>query len=168
MSDFLDVMHEYFRGERLAGAAILAVGLGLAGFAFYVFKTNQGGFVWGLALPLAIVGVLAVTVAPFFIAHNGRLADDIAARYAADPAALARAEGERMTRVNANWPRLKIAWAVIGVIAMGLMLFVHRDWASGLGVALILLVAILFTVDTLGERRAVPYAEALQAIAPVD
>ncbi|MCB9593786.1 MAG: hypothetical protein H6719_13720 [Sandaracinaceae bacterium] len=166
MSDFIQVMQEYFRGEKLAGFAFIGVGLGLLGFAIYIWRTHEGAFVWGLALPLAIVGVMAVTVGPFFALQQDRLASDIAARYADDPAELARTEGERMTRVNANWPRLKLAWAVIGVIAMALILLVKQDWSSGLGVALMLLVAILFTVDVLGERRAIPYAEALTAISP--
>ena len=165
MSDFIEVMHEYFRGEKLAGYAMLAVGVQLAGFAVYVWRTQEGGFVWGLALPLAIVGVMVITVAPFFIAHNGRLAEDIARRYEEDPAALAQAEGERMTRVNANWPKLKLAWGAIAVVALILLLAVKKDWASGLGVALILVVAILFTIDVFGERRAAPYTEALGAIA---
>ncbi|MBX3270452.1 MAG: hypothetical protein KF729_09340 [Sandaracinaceae bacterium] len=165
MSDFLEVMHEYFRGERLAGAAIIATGIGLCGFAVYVWRTQEGGFVWGLALPLAIVGVMAATVGPFFIAHNGRLADEIARRYEADASTLVAEESARMTRVNANWPRLKIGWAVIGLVAMALILFVKQDWSSGLGLALIVLVAILFAVDVFGERRAVPYTEALSALA---
>ena len=163
--DFVEVMQEYFRGEKLAGWAILGVGVQLAAFAVWIWRTQEGAFVWGLALPLAIVGVMAVTVAPFFISHNGRLADEIAQRYADDPAALAQAETERMARVNANWPKLKFAWGVIGVIAIALLLAVRKDWSNGLGVALIILVAILFTIDVLGERRAVPYTEALSAIA---
>ena len=85
-------------------------------------------------------------------------------RYADDPAELAATEGERMAKVNANWPRLKIAWAVIGILAMGMMLFVKQGWAEGLGLGLMLIVTLLFFVDVFGERRAVPYTDALEGL----
>jgi len=164
MTDFLDVMQEYFRGEKMLAWALVGVGAGLLGFAFFIWKTQQGGFMYGLAIPLAIVGVMAATVGPFFAFHNDRIAVDIAERFAADPSEVKTTESERMTRVNANWPRLKLAWAAIGVGAMVLLLLVKQDWASGLGLALMALITILFFVDVFGERRAIPYTDALHAI----
>ncbi len=133
-------------------------------FAFFVYRTETGGFMWGLVVPLAIAGVMATTVGPFFAFHNDRLAEDIAARFAEDPGALAADEGERMRKVNANWPRLKLVWAVITIVALSLLLLSRQPWASGLGLALMILVAALFCIDVFGERRALPYAEALSAI----
>ena len=52
---------------------------------------------------------------------------------------------------------------------LGVIMYLRLPWVVGnaglLGGWLIILVAILFTIDVLGERRAVPYTEALSAIA---
>jgi len=164
MSDFLEVMNAYFRGERMLAWAMLGLGLGMLAFAFFVYRTQTGGFMWGLVAPLAIVGIMASTVGPFFAFHNARIAEEIAGRYANDPAELATTEGERMTRVNQNWPRLKMAWAVITIVALALLLLVKQDWANGLGLALMILVTVLFCIDVFGERRALPYSDALAAL----
>lgn len=164
MNDFLDVMTEYFRGEKMLAWAFVAIGVVLLGFAIFVFRSHTGGFRLGLAIPLAIVGVLATAAGPFFAKRNDALARDIAARYSDDPAELARAETLRMEKVNANWPRLKIVWALIALCSIGLLIFVKQDWASGLGLALLLIATLFFAVDVLGERRAVVYTDALAQI----
>ena len=169
MTDFVEVMQAYFRGEKLLGYGFVAIGVPMIGFAIFVFRSQVGGFRLGLAIPLALVGVLITAAGPFFVRRNAQLAEDIEARYAEDPPALAAAEGERMAVVNANWPRLKLAWAVIAVAAMAGLLLVKVDWVQGLALALLCVTTVLFFVDTFGERRAVPYTDALAAIdAPLE
>jgi hypothetical protein len=161
MSDFLGVMHGYFRGEKLLAWGFLGLGLVMLCFAIWVLRSQAGGFRLGLAIPLALVGVLMIVAGPLFAAHNDRLAKDIEQRAAADPAALVQVEGERMAKVNANWPRAKMAWAVIALLSLGVILFVERDWAVGLALALLVFTTMLMFVDVFGERRAVPYTDAL-------
>jgi hypothetical protein len=161
MSDFVEVMHTYFRGEKLLAWGFLGLGLPMLGFSIWVLRSQTAGFRLGLAIPLALVGVLMIVAGPLFARHNDRLAQDIEQRVAKDPAEVAKVEGERMDKVNANWPRLKQGWAVIALVAMGLVVFVKQDWAHGLGLALLLLTTTLFFVDVFGERRAVPYTQAL-------
>jgi hypothetical protein len=67
-----------------------------------------------------------------------------------------------MASVNANWPRLKVAWSVVIVAALVLLLFVGREWASALGLSLLLMATTLFFVDVFAERRAEGYTTALQ------
>lgn len=164
MTDFLEVMHEYFRGEKMLAWAFVGLGVPMLGFAIFVFRSQLGGFRLGLAIPLAIVGVLMTAAGPFFAKHNDRLAEDIEQRYSESRAELAEAEAERMAKVNANWPRLKMVWALIAIAAMGMLLFVKQGWSEGLGLALMLIVTVLFFVDVFGERRAVPYTAAVAHI----
>jgi hypothetical protein len=164
MTDFVTVMHAYFRGEKLLAWGLLGLGLVMLGFAIWVLRSQVGGFRLGLAIPLALVGVLMSVAGPLFAAHNDRLAHDIEQRVAADPAALVQDEGERMAKVNANWPRAKASWAVIALLSIGVILFVQRDWAVGLALALLLFTTMLMFVDVFGERRAVPYTEALSKL----
>lgn len=166
MADFLGVMHAYFRGEKLLAWSFLVLGLVMLGFAIWVLRSQAGGFRLGLAIPLGLAGALMVIAGPLFAQHNDRLAHDIEQRASADPAALAQVEGERMSKVNANWPKAKRTWAVIALLALGVILFVERDWAVGLALVLLLLTTMLMFVDVFGERRAVPYTQALAKFPP--
>ena len=161
---FLDVMHGYFRGERQIGLALVVVGLALVGFALWVWRTQSGSFATGLLVPLAIAGAGAAIGGPVLVVRTDRQVPDLQARYQADPAAMADAELARMARVNANWPRLKAGWTVLTLAALVLLMGVKRDWATGLGLALLILVAVIFTTDVFAERRALVYTAALEQL----
>jgi hypothetical protein len=165
MSDFVSVMHAYFRGEKLLAWSFLAFGLVMLGFAIWVLRSQVGGFRLGLAIPLALVGALLIIAGPLFAAHNDRLANDIEQRVAADPVTLVQVEGERMDKVNAAWPWAKRTWAVIALLSLGVILFVERDWAVGIALAMLVCTTMLMFVDVFGERRAVPYTTALAELA---
>ncbi|MCU0633627.1 MAG: hypothetical protein MUE41_02035, partial [Gemmatimonadaceae bacterium] len=83
--------------------------------------------------------------------------------WAASPAALLRAEVPRMQRVNANWPRYLALWAVCAVVGLVLRFGVPREWAHGVGPALLLVGAIGVVIDGFAERRAREYTQALEA-----
>lgn len=51
------------------------------------------------------------------------------------------------------------------VVALVLLMGVRKDWASGLGLALLLVSTTLFFVDVFGERRAQVYTNALLSVA---
>jgi hypothetical protein len=161
---FLDAMHAYFRGEKQAGIALAVIGIALCAFAFWVWRTQTGSFAWGLIIPLSLIaigGAIGGTV--LALKTDGQVAA-IEAGYREDAGALREREAVRMQRVNANWPRLKIAWGAIALVALGLLLATNREWAHGLGLALIFATALLFFVDVFAERRAQPYTEALDAL----
>ena len=112
-------------------------------FPMYV---NRGGELYGFCPAKATwdpelastFRLLMIVAGPLFARHNDRLAHDIEQRVADDPAELAKVEGARMDKVNAYWPRAKQSWAVIALLAMGMVLFVKHEWAHGLGLALLL------------------------------
>jgi hypothetical protein len=159
---FTDVLQEYFRGEKQLGIALAAAGVGLLAFAFWVFRTQTGGFMWGLLVPFVLVGLAFGGGGTFLAMRSDRQITELAARYEKDPNALLAAEGPRMERVNANWPRVKIAWTVIIGVALVLLHAVRREWASGLGLALLAIMTVLFFTDVFAERRAAIYTAALE------
>lgn len=163
-----EAMQIYFRGEKHTGLTMVAVGIALMAFAFWVWRTQSGAFAWWLLTPLAVVGLGAAIGGVVFALKTDAQVADLLARLADDPAALVASESARMVKVNANWPRLKLAWGVIAIGALVLLLAVKREWATGLGLALVLLVAVLFFMDVFAERRAVPYTEALAARAATE
>jgi hypothetical protein len=159
---FLEILLEYFRGEKQVGIALAVVGVALLAFAGWVLRTQAGSFAWGLAAPLVLFGLAFGGGGTYLAFRTDRQVADLTAKYERDPSSLLAVEAPRMERVNANWPRLKIAWAVILGVALVLLLAVRRDWASGLGLALLAVTTILFFTDVFAERRALVYTEALE------
>lgn len=163
--DFLEVMHSYFRGERIEALFyIVPAGLLLLGMAATAVVTDRGGFGWGLALPLAVFGLVALgTGAAVGLRIPGQVAE-IEQAYREDPGAMVGKELPRMQAVNANWPRLITTWATLVILGLALRFAVKADWAHGVGPALILVGALGFFIDGFAERRARPYTAALEAV----
>ena len=157
-----EAMQVYFRGEKHVAFFLVALGVALALLAAWVWRTQSGPFALWLLTPLALVGVGAAIGGVVFAMKTEAQVRELTQRLEADRGELVRSESARMEKVNANWPRLKLAWGVITLVALGLLLAVHREWATGLGLALMLLMAVLFFVDVFAERRAAPYTEAIE------
>lgn len=162
---FIEILQAYFRGERQTGIALVVVAVGLLGGAFWVFRTQSGGFAWSLLIPLLLAGLAFGGGGVALAARSDRQITELAARYEKEPEALVAEEAPRMAKVNANWPRLKLVWAVLIVVSLVLLMVVRREWASGLGLGLLLLSTILFFTDVFAERRAEPYTKALERAA---
>ena len=88
--------------------------------------------------------------------------------YQDSPANMVETELPRMEKVNANFKTTFFAFGALAAIGLTLHYLVGADWARGLGAVLILLGAIGLLIDGFAERRAVPYTNALEAIAEGD
>lgn len=156
----------YFRGEKMVAFGLIALGIALLAVAAWVWRTQEGPFATALIVPLALVGIGAPIGGALFAWKTDRQVAELHEALEAEPEATLEAERARMEKVNANWPRLKLAWGALAIVALVLLLVVKREWATGLGLALMLLVTALFFVDVFAERRAEPYAEALDSASP--
>lgn len=155
-------LQAYFRGEQHLGIGLAVFGVLALAAAFWVWRTQVGAFAWWLVIPLALVGAGAgIGGAALAVKTQAQVAG-LTAQLETEPTALVTAEVSRMARVNANWPRLKAAWSVVIVVALVLLVFVHREWASALGLALLLTATMLFVVDVFAERRAGVYMATLE------
>ncbi len=163
MTPLPGALDTYFRAERDLGLALAVVGLGCAAFALWVWRTQAGGFAWGLLAPVALVGLAFLGGGGFLAQRSARQQVELAAQFQTAPAAFFAAEVPRMEKVNQIWPRAKAVWTVAIVAALVLLMAVKRDWAHGLGLGLLLLATVLFFVDVFGERRAAVYFAALTA-----
>lgn len=163
---FLDVMHAYFRGERIEALCfIVPIGLVMVAFAAVALRTERGGFAWGLAVPLVLFGLFAIGVgAAVGLRTDGQVAE-IEAGFKSDPAAMVAAELPRMQKVNHSWPIYIGMWATLVLVGLGLRFGLKADWAHGVGPAIILIGALGFLIDGFAERRARPYTKALDALA---
>jgi hypothetical protein len=163
---FLDVMHSYFRGERIEALYfIVPIGVAMLAFAAVTLRAERGGFAWGLAVPLVLFGLIAIgTGAAVGLRAPGQVSG-IEAAYEADPGAMLAKELPRMQKVNANWPIYVGTWTALVLIGLGVRFGLKADWAHGVGPALILIGAMGFLIDGFAERRARLYTAALEALA---
>lgn len=160
---FLDVLHEYFRGEKLAGTTLSVLGAVLLAGAWWISKSQTGEFGAWLRWGLIVIGGLMLVGGAGLAIKTGPQVEALVARAASDPSGMVADEIARMATVNANWPRLEIAWAVMAAGAFVLILVLRREWSEALGLVLLLLTTTLMFTDVLGARRAVVYTTALQA-----
>jgi hypothetical protein len=163
---FLDVLHAYFRGERIEALYfIVPIGLTMVAFAAVTLRAERGGFAWGLAVPLLLFGVFAIGIgAAVGLRATGQVAA-IEAGFQSDPGAMVADEFPRMQKVNDNWPIYIALYTALVLVGLGLRFGPKADWAHGVGPAIILIGALGFLIDGFAERRARPYTEALEVLA---
>lgn len=163
---FIEIMHTYFRGEKLEALwFILPAGILLVILGGVTVKAERGGFAWGVAIPCLLFGLILIgTGIGVGTRTNGQVAE-IEQIFQENPAAMVQKELPRMEKVNSNF---KLTFTVFGaLVAVGLIIhyFGGPNWGRGVGAALILISAIGLLVDGFAERRAEPYTAALEEIA---
>ena len=163
---FLDVMHAYFRGERIEALCfIVPIGVAMLAFAAVTLRAERGGFAWGLAIPLIVFGLFAIGVGAAVGLRTAGQVAGIESGFQDNPSAMLAEEVPRMEKVNANWPMYIGMWTALVLAGLGLRFGLKADWAHGVGPALILIGAVGFLIDGFAERRARPYTESLEALA---
>jgi hypothetical protein len=159
---FVEALQQYFGAERQVGWAMVGVGVGLLGAAAWAMRTQAGAFGWWLVGSFALLGlVFGVGGAALAVRSAGQL-EAFTAQHASEPAGLVAQETPRMAKVNANWPKLKVAWTVIIVVALVLLQLQRKEWAVALGLVLLFVATLLFFTDVFAERRAELYTRALE------
>lgn len=163
---FVEIMHTYFRGEKLEALwFILPVGVLLIVFGVVALKAERGGFARGVAIPCILFGLIFMgTGIGVGIRTKGQVAD-IEQSFRNSPAAMAQKELPRMEKVNANFKLTFVVFGVLAAVGLGVHYLGGPNWGRGVGAALILISAIGLLVDGFAERRAHPYTAALEEIA---
>ena len=162
---FLEIMQEYFRGERTEALwFILPVGLASLAFAAVVFRTQRDGFMWGVGTPFVVLGLLLVVVGASVGLRTPAQVEALTSLYNSDAAAFVARELPRMEQVNRAWPIYLGTWVTFLVLGAGLRFGLHADWAQGLGIALAFFGGVGLMIDGFAERRARPYTAALEQL----
>jgi hypothetical protein len=163
---FLEAMDLYFGAEKRLAWLLAAAGLVVIAVGLWLWRGYGGGLGAAMGITLLVVGLAASAGGVGLARTVSRRGDALAREDKTDrPGAVAR-ELARMEKVNAAWPWLERAWAVLMLAAVAGFTFVKRDWVTGLCLALILLSALLFVIDTFAERRALLYTERIAAAEP--
>jgi hypothetical protein len=163
---FLDVMHTYFRGEKLEALAfILPAGLLLVVFGVLFLKAERMAFTWGAALPAIAFGIVLIATGISVGARTAGQVAEVTRAFEESPATMVRAELPRMNKVNENFRTMFVAFGVAVALGLVLVYAIRVDWAQGIGAMLILIGGLGLVIDGVASRRAVPYTAALEAIA---
>ena len=160
-------IEKYFIAEKQESLLFLIIGLIaiIAAIAFFFFlKTN---FYKGVAIPLAVIGVIQVSVG--LTIYKKSDADRIRNVYAFDmnPGDLEQRELPRMEKVIKNFVIYR--WCEVGLILIGILLiFMFRlnagkSFFFGMGIALALQAFLMLGADYFAERRAHEYASGLRS-----
>ena len=162
---FLDVMHTYFRGEKLEALwFIVPIGVALLVLAGVALRVERGGFAWGIAIPAVLFGLVLLGTG---IGVGARTSGQVAAldqQHRTEPAALRTAELARMEVVNASFRTYFITSGVVAALGLILVFAVPTDWARGAGAVLLLVASLVLLIDGFASRRAEPYVAALEAL----
>jgi hypothetical protein len=163
MSDaFLSIMQSYFRGERVESLYfVVPAAIAMLVLAYVGLRIEKGEFGYALGIPLLIFGLVALGTGLSVGLRTPRQVQQLEQAYAASPATMVAAELPRMQKVNDNWPKYIAVWLVCVIAGLALRFLVSRDWAHGLGPALVFVGACGLLIDGFAERRARPYTAAL-------
>ena len=165
MQPFINIMHTYFRGEKLEALwFIIPIGILLMVFGVVALKAERGGFAWGIAIPCFIFGLILIgTGTGVGLRTAGQIAE-IEKGFNETPAAMVEKELPRMEKVNANFRLTFIAFGIVAALGLLIHYLCGPEWGRGFGAVLILAASIGLLIDGFAERRAIPYTSALEEI----
>lgn len=164
--DFIDVMHGYFRGERMQALLIVPAGVLFLGTAFAAWRTQHGGQAWATAVPAAIFGLILVGVGLGVALRTPAQVAGLEAHHARDVAAMLQDEVPRMQQVMVLFSRTIPTFGVLTLVGLGLRFGLRgNEWAAALGAVLVAGGGIGLMVDGFAARRAEVYLGALERLA---
>jgi hypothetical protein len=163
---FEEIMNVYFRGERLEGFVFIGpLGALCLLFGIATLVGERSEFSWGISIPFVLMGlVLFGTGLGVGLRTSGQVTQ-LATLYHSNLGSFIAQELPRMQIVNSKWPQYLMAWSGFVGFGLSLRFLVHREWALGLGTALLFFGGVGFMIDGFAERRAKPYTAALETLA---
>jgi hypothetical protein len=156
-----EALPTYFNAERVTGIVVAIYGIALLGAAAYLHRTHTGPFMWGIVVPLAVLGLGALVGGGVLAWKTG---PQLEALLALAPADLLAQELPRMHRVNANWVWLEATWTVLITGSLATLWLTHRDGATGVALAVLVAASSAMVLDVFAERRARVYTAALEQL----
>lgn len=161
-----EAVAQYFQGEKIEALVfILPIGLLSLVFGGWLLVENRSAFERGVAIPFLLMGLLMTVIGATVGFRTPSQVRALSQAWEAHAPTAAAAEVQRMERVNKNWGPYLVVWAAFGVIGLGLRFGTSREFAQGLGIALVFFSGVGLLVDGFAERRTHPYGEALQSVA---
>ncbi|MGL4597723.1 MAG: hypothetical protein ACRCYO_09350 [Bacteroidia bacterium] len=161
----LEQLHTYFKAEKSEALLFLLVGIVATGLALWFFFVIKQRFYIGIAIPLALIGLIQVVVGSNVFFRTDKQIAALEKQYNESPIAMAKSELPRMEVVMKSFTIYK--WIEVAFILGGLvclLVFHQRDFLLGLGIGLLVQGSLMLTLDIFAERRGHTYIDTLQKI----
>lgn len=156
------MLNEYFGGEKIE-ALVFILSLGLLTLVFSLWLLTEGGsFAKGVATPLLVFGLIAVTVGGVVGFRTPSQLRSLEQGMVSQKEQTLKSEIIRMEKVNQAWPIYLAVWLALGVIGLGLRLFIRDDFFQGMGISLVFFSGVTLLIDGFAERRALKYSDFLK------
>ena len=160
-------IEQYFSTEKQGSLFFLVVGIVAVITALLFFLLMKTPFFKGAAIPMIVVGLIAGAIG--FTIYKRSDNDRIRNVYAYDmnPSELKQKEYPRMQKVMKSFSVIIILEVVF--LAFGIFLFfyfrnnVTKQFWSGLGMGLFMMVVAALFLDVAAQRRAAVYTRALES-----
>lgn len=153
----------YFRAEKAESLLFLLIGLAAIVFAVFAWMKWNEPFIKGMAIPLALIGLIQMTVGGTVFSRTDKQMAALNELVVRDPGAYRAAELPRMEKVMKSFAAIKWTEIVFILVGIGLLMLVRTDgfW-KGLGLGLMLQGAVSLTLDVFAEKRGAEYITAVE------
>lgn len=160
-------IEKYFNGEKAESWVFMAIGIAgvmLAVVLFFFLKTNLHK---GLAVPLALIGLLMGVVGFTVYKRSDQQRIDNVYAYDMNPAQLKNKELPRMKTVMKNFVIYRWIEIILFVIGAGLYIYFirnfYQDFWRGFGFALAIMALLALAADYFAEKRGHVYTKGLES-----
>lgn len=163
----LDHIRQYYLDEKsnaipafIAAAVMLLLGLLL------FFKYGSNAVAKGMGTGFLVVAVLGLVMGFSATAFNNKKLAELETRTTTNDQELRTSELQRMDKVmNVTFRYAFIAFGVLMMAAMLLIIFTKSDYWRGIGIGLMVLVALAVVFDSFNMKRNREYAATITALA---
>jgi hypothetical protein len=161
----LDI-ERYFEAEKTGSFCLLILGALACAVACVLGLWLKSKWSIGLAIPLAVIGVVQLAVGAHVMRSVDKLRTDAVYAFDLDPNYLRNQEVPRMTKVMNNfvyYKNLEIGIFIMGVVIMWISPLINSNnlW-NGLAWGMCIQSCILLVFDFLAAQRAETYLESIQ------
>ena len=160
-------IEKYFIAEKQESLIFLGIGivaLILAFVFFFYFKTNLHK---GIAVPLALVGLILGTVGFTIYKRSDAQRIDNVYAYDMDPSKLKDKELPRMKKVMKSFVVYRYVEIFLFLVGAGLYIYflrdINHDFWRGFGLALAIMALIALCADYFAEKRGYVYFNKLES-----
>ena len=161
----IDFITNYFTQEKIESLFFIMIGIVAISFSLINWFLIKYSFYKGLAYPLLIIGVIQLSVGTVVYTRTPKDIVRVEHSVQAEQFKIKTEELPRMKEVLQNFTIYK--WIEVAFILVGISLFFlcknsNRVFWKGLGLGLMIQASLMFTLDTVAEKRAAIYVNYLQ------
>ncbi|MES2566928.1 MAG: hypothetical protein V4565_08685 [Bacteroidota bacterium] len=157
----------YFTEEKISASIMIVIGSVSLILSLFFLLIIKYSFFKGMAFPLLLLGMLQVCVGAYIVGRSPKDIVRVNHQFKMEPQKLKTHELPRMKKVLWNFVIYK--WIEVILILIGTILMIAfykstQTFWKGFGLGLLLQSGIIFTLDSVAEKRAEHYVNILSQL----